>query len=42
MRSKIGDKVRIQHIYDAIAEIETYLISADFETFLENSMMRFT
>jgi uncharacterized protein with HEPN domain len=41
MQGKIGDKVRIQHIYDAITEIETYLIGADFESFLENSMMRF-
>ena len=28
MRGKLGDKVRLQHIYDAIMEIETYLINA--------------
>ncbi|MCX6351999.1 MAG: DUF86 domain-containing protein [Bacteroidetes bacterium] len=29
------------HILDAISEIETYLIDTDFESFLNNSMMRF-
>lgn len=41
MRSKLGDKVRIQHIYDAIIEIESYLIGADFDKFMNDSMMRF-
>jgi len=41
MKNKIGDKIRIQHILDAIQEIETYLSSADLPIFLENSMMRF-
>jgi len=41
MQGKLGDKVRLQHIYDAIQEIETYLIGADFEIFMKNSMMRF-
>jgi len=41
MKNKIGDKIRIQHILDAIQEIETYLSSADLSIFLENSMMRF-
>lgn len=41
MKNKLGDKIRIQHILDAIQEIETYLSSADLPIFLENSMMRF-
>lgn len=41
MRGKPGDKVRIQHILDAIIEIESYLAGADFPVFMENSMMRF-
>ena len=41
MRGKLGDKVRLQHIFDAIEEIEKYLISADFEKFMQDSMMRF-
>ncbi len=41
MRGKFGDKVRLNHILDAIIEIESYLNDADFDTFMENSMMRF-
>jgi len=41
MRGKLGDKARLNHILDAILEIETYLINADFEEFMSNSMMRF-
>ena len=41
MRSELGDKIRLQHILDAIEEIQKYLIAADFPGFLENSMMRF-
>ena len=41
MRSKLGDKVRLQHILDAIQEIESYLVDVDFEKFMENSMMRY-
>ena len=41
MRSELGDKIRLQHILDAIDEIDTYLITADLSIFLENSMMRF-
>ena len=29
------------HILDAISEIESYLMDSDFESFLDNSMMRF-
>jgi uncharacterized protein with HEPN domain len=41
MRGRLGDKVRLMHILDSIAEIESYLLEIDFETFLNNSMMRF-
>ncbi|MCK5135949.1 MAG: DUF86 domain-containing protein [Bacteroidales bacterium] len=41
MRSRLGDKIRLQHILDAIQEIESYLGDVDFEKFLENSMMRY-
>ena len=41
MRSNLGDKARLNHIMDAIQEIESYLIDADYNSFLNNSMMRF-
>jgi len=41
MRGKLGDKIRLQHIYDAIIEIENYLDNQSFDQFMENSMMRF-
>jgi len=41
MRGKLGDKVRLQHIYDAILEIGSYLVNKEFTDFMENSMMRF-
>ncbi len=39
MRNKLGDKERIQHILDAIVEIETYIHEVTKEQFLNNSMM---
>ena len=41
MRGKLGDHVRLKHILDAILEIESYIVKADFSEFLNNSMMRF-
>ncbi|MCL4484367.1 MAG: DUF86 domain-containing protein [Bacteroidetes bacterium] len=41
MRSNLGDKVRLQHILDAIIEIESYIVNTDFTLFMENSMIRF-
>ncbi len=41
MRSNLGDRIRLQHILDAIQEIESYLVEADFNSFIENSMMKF-
>ena len=29
MRGKLGDKIRLQHICDAILEIESYLFTTD-------------
>ncbi len=41
MRSELGDKIRLQHILDAIDEIHKYLVGAELPVFLGNSMMRF-
>ena len=41
MRGRIGDKARLQHILDAILEIENYSRGSDFSGFMNNSMMRF-
>ena len=41
MKGKIGDKQRLLHILESIIEIEGYTSQADFESFLDNSMMRF-
>lgn len=41
MRSKLGDLARLQHIYDAIKEIESYIGIVDFNEFSRNSMMVF-
>jgi uncharacterized protein with HEPN domain len=41
MRGRKGDKVRLQHILDAINEIETYSLNTDFSGFMKNSMMIF-
>ncbi len=41
MNDKIGDKQRLLHIIDAIKEIENYTQNTSFESFMENSMMRF-
>ena len=41
MKGKLTDKIRIQHILDAILETEVYLRSVSFESFLDNSEKRF-
>src|ERR1700678_2586502 len=41
MKGKLGDKVRLQHILDAIHEIETYLQGVTYDQFLVNSEKRF-
>ncbi len=34
MRGKVGDKARLQHIYDAILEIESYTANKYFSDFI--------
>jgi uncharacterized protein with HEPN domain len=41
MRSDFGDNARLQHILEAILEIESYTNQASFDDFMANSMMRF-
>jgi uncharacterized protein with HEPN domain len=41
MQGRTGDKVRLQHILDAIIEVENYTLNTDFSGFMKNSMMRF-
>jgi len=41
MKSRIGDNARIQHIYDAILEIELYVNQISYEDFNLNSMMQY-
>jgi uncharacterized protein with HEPN domain len=39
MHDRLGNKVRLLHILDAIIEIENYTLNVDKETFVKNSMM---
>lgn len=41
MKGKIGDKQRLDHIIDAISEIEAYTANVELNDFLANSMMKF-
>jgi len=41
MRNSFGDKVRLQHIYDAILQIESYVDESTYDIFESNSMMQF-
>lgn len=41
MKGPITDKIRIQHILDAIAEVEKYLSGVSYEDYLSNSEKRF-
>lgn len=41
MKGKVGDRQRLLHIIECIAEIEQYTSQANLDAFLENSMMRF-
>lgn len=41
MRGPLTDKERVQHILDAIAEVEMYLTNVTLEQFLANSEKRF-
>ncbi|HMN91233.1 MAG TPA: DUF86 domain-containing protein [Saprospiraceae bacterium] len=39
MSGRMSDTIRLQHILDAIMEIENYKNGVDMETFTSNSMM---
>jgi uncharacterized protein with HEPN domain len=39
MQDRLGDKVRLLHIIDAIAEIENYIQNTNLDDFVKNSMM---
>jgi uncharacterized protein with HEPN domain len=41
MKGRKGDLARLQHIYEAILEIEEYVRNRDFHDFSTNSMFRF-
>jgi len=41
MKGRLGDKVRLQHILDAVNEVEMYLENVSYEQFLANSEKRF-
>ena len=41
MKGKMGDRQRLLHILESIAELEQYTSKATFNSFVENSMMRF-
>lgn len=41
MRDNLGDKARLQHIYDAILEIESYVQQSPFDIFQSDRMMQF-
>jgi uncharacterized protein with HEPN domain len=41
MKSELGDRARLQHISEAIKEIEKYIGNSSFEEFQSNSMMQF-
>ena len=41
MKGQLTDKIRIQHILDAITEVEKYLSGVSYEEFLVNSEKRF-
>lgn len=40
MPDKFGDKIRLQHILDAIAAINRYVSGADLQQLSENPMMQ--
>ncbi len=40
MKKKIADKARLQHILEAISEIETYTEKCDFKKFEETSLIK--
>jgi uncharacterized protein with HEPN domain len=41
MRDKLGDEIRLLHMWDAIEEIKRYTADIPFKVFTDNSMMKF-
>jgi uncharacterized protein with HEPN domain len=41
MKGRLGDRIRLIHIQEAIYEIDSYLEEIEFFDFLNNSMLRF-
>ena len=41
MTDRLGDKIRLQHILEAINEIDTFIKDIDFVQFSSNSMGHF-
>jgi hypothetical protein len=41
MKQPLSDELRVRHILDAIAEIDSYLHTISLEVFLSNSEKRF-
>ncbi len=41
MKGHMTDKIRVQHILDAIAEVENYLAGVSYEAYLATSEKRF-
>jgi uncharacterized protein with HEPN domain len=39
MQDRLGDKIRLLHIIDAINEIENYIQDTDLKGFVDNSMI---
>lgn len=41
MKKEWGDKIRLQHVLDAITETQLYINNVSFEEFMENSEKRY-
>lgn len=41
MKPPLSDELRVRHVLDAIAEIESYLLNISRDEFLSNSEKRF-
>ena len=40
MPDKFGDKIRLEHALDAVAELETFMLGVDLDTFLSSTVLR--
>ncbi len=41
MKNELGDRARLQHVLEAIKEIENYISNISYEDFQSNSMMQY-